>query len=435
VTDTERTLPHNLDAERSVLGAALVDTSAWPKIAAVLCDKDFFRDAHQRIFRALGRLVIAGMVADPLLLKDELIRGGDLDECGGPAYIAGLSNGVPRSTNVTYYARVVKSHATLRAVIETASKVVASAYNLDDSAMVLDNGVAQLLALSGVAESEVVTIGAATRDWITGFESEQGLGIPTGFADLDEILGGGIRPKQLVMLAARPGMGKTTLLMNVAEHVAHAGVPAGIFTLEMDPMALAEGSIARTAQIDSHRMRAKLLGQKDWARVSYAIEQLHDAKLYLVQRATTLTQIEAWCRRLQSEHGVRFFGLDYIQRMGDPHTRDRRLEIDYISRGLQRIATELDVAFVVLSQLTRASEHRTDKRPQLSDLKESGGLEADADVVLLIFRPDAYDTDPNNEDAGIAEIIVAKNRSGPTGVAKLAFLREQLRFENLARNT
>ena len=434
IAAAERTLPHNLEAERSVLGAILIDNAVWAKAASVIKPTDFYRDAHERIFKAMQRIVDAGGAIDYLLLKEELIKVGDLDEVGGPAYVASLIDGVPKSVNAEYYARVVQEKAILREAIYTANRVLTNAYEAEqDSSIVIEDGVRRLLALSNPQQGGAVRIGDAMKEWLTAFEGEAPPGVKTGLTDLDDILEGGLHFKKLTMIAGRPGMGKTSLLMNLFENIALAGEPAAIFTMEMDPQALVAQTVARQSTIDGHRIRAKALSQKDYGKLSHAMEQIHGMNLYLIEHAKTLTQVQAWCRRLNEEHGVRVFGLDYIQRMGDPQARDRRLEIDYISRGMQRIAVDLDAAMVVLSQLTRDSEKRSDKRPQLSDLKESSGLEQDADVVILIYREDAYNKDPNNPDAGISELIVAKNRTGPVGVARVVFLKEQVRFGNLAQ--
>lgn len=433
VLAAERTLPHNLSAEQSILGAILVHGDTWKDAAVVISPDDFFRDAHRRIFAAMSRLVEQSVGIDFVTLQEELTRVGDIDEVGGPAYVASLAAGVPRSTNVKYYCGIVKEKKILRDIICESNRTLTLAYEAEDFAdALLDHAVTRLLALARPSSQGSVTIGQATQEYVQAFDNQQGTGIATGLTDLDELLRGGLHPRQVVMIAGRPGMGKSTLAMNVAEHIASKEIPVGVFSLEMDYLSIAEQAVSRNAQVDLHRIHARALSQKDWARVAYAVESLNKMAIHIVQEAETLAQVEAWSRRLVEDFGVGVLVLDYIQRMGDAATRDRRLEIDILSRGFTRIAKALNVPFVVLSQLTRASDQRLDKRPQLSDLKESSALEADAHVVVLIYRADVYNKDPNNPDSGIAELIVAKNRSGSTGTCKVAFLREQGRFANLA---
>jgi len=442
IATAERTLPHNLEAERSVLGAILVHNDAFNTAAQVIDGRDFYRDAHRRIFDRMVTLSERNEAIDFVTLKEELSRGGDLDHVGGPAYIASLVDGVPRATNIEYYARIVKEKATLRNLIYAANKILASAYEAEqEPELILDEAESSIFA---VADDRLKAGFVPMRDLVKEnfpkvellFEHKRLVtGVPTGFIDLDEMTRG-LQAGDLVIIAARPSMGKTSLVLNIAQHVAvQPDLTVGFFSLEMSKEALFIRLLTSEAQIDSHRLMSGAIGQKDYGRISHAIETLSAMRLFIDDTANIgVLEMRAKSRRLQAEHGLNLIVLDYIQLMSARgRYENRTLELASISRSLKGLAKELNVPIVVLSQLSRAPEARADHRPQLSDLRESGALEQDADVVVLIYRDDAYNRDPNNPDAGIAELILAKQRNGPTGVVKLAFLREQTRFANLAR--
>jgi replicative DNA helicase len=441
IATAERTLPHNLEAERSVLGAILVHNDAFNTAAQVIDGRDFYRDAHRRIFDRMVTLSERNEAIDFVTLKEELSRGGDLDHVGGPAYIASLVDGVPRATNIEYYARIVKEKATLRNLIYAANKILTSAYEADqEPELILDEAESSIFA---VADDRLKAGFVPMRDLVKEnfpkvellFEHKRLVtGVPTGFIDLDEMTRG-LQAGDLVIIAARPSMGKTSLVLNIAQHVAvQPDLTVGFFSLEMSKEALFIRLLTSEAQIDSHRLMSGAIGQKDYGRISHAIETLSAMRLFIDDTANIgVLEMRAKSRRLQAEHGLNLIVLDYIQLMSARgRYENRTLELASISRSLKGLAKELNVPIVVLSQLSRAPEARADHRPQLSDLRESGALEQDADVVVLIYRDDAYNRDPNNPDAGIAELILAKQRNGPTGVVKLAFLREQTRFANLA---
>jgi replicative DNA helicase len=438
----ERTLPHNLEAERSVLGAILIHNDAFNLAAEVLSAADFYRDAHRRIFDKMTTLNERNDAVDFVTLKEALGKSGELDEVGGPAYVASLADGVPRATNVEYYARIVKEKSTLRSLIYAANKILGNAYDADEeSDLVLDEAEAAIFA---VADDRVKTGFVPMRDLVKDsfpkieqlFKQKRLItGVPTGFVDLDEMTRG-FQPGDLVIIAARPSMGKTSLVLNVAQHVAvQPNQAVGFFSLEMSRESLFLRLLTAEAQIDSHRLMSGAIGQKDYGRISHALETLSAMRLYIDDTANiTVLEMRAKARRLRAEHGLSLLVVDYIQLMtGRGRFENRNLELSSISRSLKGLAKELGVPIIVLSQLSRAPEARSDHRPQLSDLRESGALEQDADVVALIYRDDAYNRDPNNPEAGTAELIVAKQRNGPTGVVRLAFLREQTRFANLAQ--
>ena len=441
VAAAERTLPHNLDAERSVLGAILVHNDAFNMAAQVIDSGDFYRDAHRRVFDRMVALNERHDAIDFVTLKEELARSGQLDEVGGPSYIASLADGVPRATNVEYYARIVKEKSTLRNLIYAANKILSNAYEADqESDLILDEAESSIFA---VADDRLKAGFVPMRELVKEsfpkieqlFEQKRLItGVPTGFVDLDEMTRG-LQPGDLIIVAARPSMGKTSLVLNMAQHVAvQPDHSVGFFSLEMSKESLFLRLLTSEAQIDSHRLMSGAIGQKDYGRISHALETLSAMRLFIDDTANIgVLEMRAKARRLQSEHRLSLLVVDYIQLMsGRGRFENRTLELAAISRSLKGLAKELRVPIVVLSQLSRAPESRSDHRPQLSDLRESGALEQDADVVVLIYREDAYNRDPNNPDAGTAELIVAKQRNGPTGIVRLAFLREQTRFANLA---
>jgi replicative DNA helicase len=437
-----RTLPHNLEAERSVLGAILIDNHAANLAAAVITADAFFRDAHRRIFERMADLSERNQPIDLVTLKDALERSGELEEVGGPAYIASLVDGVPRATNVEYYAQIVKEKATLRALIFQANKILANAYEADQEAdLILDDAES---AIFSVAEDRVKSGFIGMRDLVSQsfpkieklFEHKSYItGVPTGFDHLDRKTRG-LQGGDLVIVAARPSMGKTSLVLNICQHVATQGMVAGFFSLEMSKEQLFMRMLASEARIDTYRLLSGQIGQKEYGQITHALETLSEAQLYIDDTAGIgVMEMRAKARRLQAEHGLHLLAIDYVQLMtGRGRFENRTLELASISRSLKGLAKELSVPIILLSQLSRAPEARSDKRPQLSDLRESGALEQDADVVALIFREEMYKLgDEPSENDGVAEIIIAKQRNGPTGTIKLAFLREQTRFANLAQ--
>jgi replicative DNA helicase len=437
----ERTLPHNLDAERSVLGAILVQNDAFNLAAQVIDAHDFYRDAHRRVFDKMVSLNERSQAIDFVTLKEELSRAGELDQVGGPAYIASLSDGVPRASNVEYYARIVKEKATLRQLIYAANRILTSAYEAEqDADLILDQAESAIFAVADDRlRAGFVQMHDLVRESYPKIEQllEQKrlvTGVPTGFIDLDEMTRG-FQPGDLIILAARPSMGKTSLVLNIAQHVSvQPDRAVGFFSLEMSKESLFLRLLTSEAQIDSHRLMSGAIGQKDWGRISHALETLSSMRLFIDDTPSIgVLEMRAKARRLKAEHGLSLLVVDYIQLMSSRgRYENRTLELASVSRSLKGLAKELYVPIVVLSQLSRAPEARSDHRPQLSDLRESGALEQDADVVALIYRDDVYNKDPNSPDAGTAEILVAKQRNGPTGTVRLAFLREQTRFASLA---
>jgi replicative DNA helicase len=437
-TSAERTLPHSLEAEKCVLGAIMIYNDAFNLAAELIDAGDFYRDAHRRLFEKMVRLNERGVPIDYLTLKEELVRSGELDEVGGPAYVLALPDGVPRSTNVEYYARIVKEKATLRGLIHATNKIQAAAYSAEqDADTILDESER---AIFEIAEGRIRAGFVPLRDLVqSSFATIERLqehrelvtGVPTGFAELDQLTSG-LQPSDLIIVAARPSMGKTSFVLNVAQHLGtRTDKTVGFYSLEMSREQLFMRMLTSEARIDSHRFRGGFLGEKDYDRLGQALGRLAEARVFIDDTpAIGVLEMRAKSRRLMAEHGLDLLIIDYIQLMqGRGRFENRVQELGNISRSLKILAKELNVPIVVLSQLSRAPESRPDGRPQLSDLRESGALEQDADVVMLIYREEVYK--PSDENRGLSEIIVAKQRNGPTGNLKLAFLKEYTRFENL----
>jgi replicative DNA helicase len=404
-----RTLPHNLEAERSVLGAILIDNQTFNVASAVIKGEAFFRDAHRRIFERMTDLAERSQPIDLVTLKEALERSGELEEVGGLIY--------------------------------SANKILSNAYEADQEAdLILDDAESSIFA---VADDRIKTGFLPMRELVKQnfpkieklFEHKSYItGVATGFDDIDRKTRG-LQPGDMVIVAARPSMGKTSLVLNICQHVANHGGVAGFFSLEMSKESLFMRMLASEAKIDTYRLLSGQIGQREYGQITQALETLSEAQLFIDDTAgISVLEMRAKARRLKAEHGLSLLAIDYIQLMtGRGRFENRTLELASISRSLKGLAKELSVPIVVLSQLSRASESRSDKRPQLSDLRESGALEQDADVVALIFREEMYKLgDEPSENDGVAEIIIAKQRNGPTGTIKLAFLREQTRFANLA---
>ncbi len=435
----ERSLPHNLEAERCVLGAILIHNDTFNQAVELIDAEDFFRDAHRRVFDKMIVLHERGEAIDLVTLKDELGRSGDLDPVGGPAYVAGLVDGVPRSTNVEHYARIVKEKSTLRNLIFASNRILDTAYSAEEDAdAILDQAEEAIFA---IADDNIHTGFVPLRDLVQGsfatieaLQEHKGLvtGVPSGFKDIDALTSG-FQPSDLIIIAARPSMGKTAFVLNIAQYLGvTTDMTIGFFSLEMSKEQLFLRMLTTEAQVDSHKFRGGFLGERDYGQLSAALGRLSEAKVFIDDSASIgVLEMRAKARRLMSEHGLHLLVIDYLQLMqGRGRFDNRTQELASISRSLKGLAKELNVPVLALSQLSRAPEGRTDRRPLLSDLRESGALEQDADVVMFIFREEQYDPRPENEN--LAEIIIGKQRNGPTGVVKLAFLKQCTRFASLA---
>ncbi len=438
VLPKDRTLPHNPEAERTVLGAVLVDNAAFNSAAEILTRDDFYRESHRRIFDAMAALAERSQPIDLVTLKDELNREAALEAAGGAAYLGSLVDGIPRVTNVEQWSRIIKEKSVLRNLIHAGNRIVQSCYEgEDEAAALLDRAekaifdIAERRIRAGfVGIREIVKESFRTIDQLSQ-SKELVTGLPTGFVDLDEKTSG-LQKGDLIILAARPAMGKTSLCLNVAQNAsARSGETVGIFSLEMSKEQLVLRMLCSDGRIDSHRLRTGNLQEKDWARLAKAYADLSASKIFIDDSATlTPLEMRAKCRRLKAEHGLGLIVVDYLQLVsGGGRVENRQQEISSISRSLKGLAKELSVPVIALSQLSRAPEARTDKRPQLSDLRESGAIEQDADIVMFIYREEEHK--PTDENRGIAELIIGKQRNGPTGSIRLAFIKEFTRFENL----
>jgi replicative DNA helicase len=434
-------LPHSDEAERSVLGAVLLDNRQFHQAQEVLTAGAFYSMRHRKIFQAMETLMSEGSALDLVTVNARLEQSRNLEASGGPAYLASLVDGVPRSANVEHYAKIVREKAILRELIQSAQRILQSALKPEGSTDdVLDEAeraifrVAEdrlrtgFLPLKTIAEKSLKTIEELTE------RREMGTGIPSGFQQLDEMTAG-LQQSDLVILAARPGMGKTTLALNIAESASmRHGKRVGVFSLEMSHHQLFFRMLCSDARVDAHRLRTGRINKEDWQRIIKSFGTLSDAAIYIDDTpGISIVEMRAKSRRLALEHGIDLLIVDYLQLMrGRTSFESRQQEISEISRSLKELAKELNIPVVALSQLSRAPEQRTgDRRPQLSDLRESGAIEQDADVVLFLFREELYKkNDPDLR--GKAELIIGKQRNGPTGTINLVFIREFTRFENPA---
>ncbi len=434
----DRTLPHSLDAERSVLGAILLRNEVINEAVEIIKPEHFYRDAHRLIYDKMIALGDRGRAIDLVTLTEELGRAGKLEEIGGPAYIASLVDGVPRSDSAGHYASIVKEKAMRRSLIFAANKILASAFTAEEEADdLVDDAERSVFEIADSSlRSGFVPLKKLVEESFQTLEKLQehkGLvtGVPTGFDQLDEMTSG-LQPSDLIIVAARPSMGKTSFTLNIAQHVGtKTDMTVGFFSLEMSKEQLFMRMLTSEARIDAHRFRSGFLGEQDYERLATALGTLEAARVFIDDSAAIgVLEMRAKARRLKAEHGLHLLVIDYIQLMqGRGRFDNRQQELASISRALKGLAKELHVPIVALSQLSRAPDARADHRPQLSDLRESGALEQDADVVLFIYREDQYER--KDETEGTAEIIIGKQRNGPTGLVKLAFIKEHTRFENL----
>lgn len=434
-TLTERSLPNNLEAEKAVLGAVVINNALFTVAAERVGASDFYREAHRLIFLAMDRLHAKRQAIDLVTLKDVLVQYGDIDRVGGPAYLASIVDGVPRSTNVEHYAEIVRGHAIRRELIFASNHVLSRAYDLEDEPDALvDFAQAQVMQVSTrVTHSQMVCGPELAKEAIADLDAparDHIFGVATGFDDLDEMTSG-FQRGDMVVIAGRPSSGKTALAVNVATHAAfRGGLSVVLFSLEMSRKAITDRILAAEGRVEGQKIRRNRLSKEDYTRLVPALQALDGSRL-AIDDGSALSALEVGrrARKVKLQHGLDLVVIDYMQLMrgGARRYESRTLEVGDISRTLKALAKDLDVPVVALSQLNRDVEGRKDRRPQLNDLRESGAIEADADVVLLVYRPEMYDSRPECE--GDAEIIIAKQRNGPTGTIKLAYLKEYTRFE------
>lgn len=441
---SERVPPHSADAEAAVLGAAMLDRAALVKALELLDPDCFYREAHRLIFSVMVSLFERGANVDLLTVAEELRRQGLLEQVGGTAYLSELTLRVPSITAVEHYARIVLEHAIKRSLIRTAAEIISACY--DEGTDALDELDRAESAIFEIAEKRLRqstlsmrTLARTTFEHISHLleRREQGItGIPTGYVRLDELLGG-LQRSDFIVIAGRPSMGKTALALSIARNVAlEHRIPVGIFSLEMSAQQLMLRLLAAEAHIDLHRLRTGRIPQEMLPRIVDATGRLAEAPIFVDDTPMlSLLELRAKSRRLKAEHNVQLVIVDYLQLLHPPKAENREREVAMISRSLKMMAKELEIPVVALAQLNRAVESRADKRPMLADLRESGSLEQDADVVIFVHRPEVYGIttyDDGTPTEGTAEIIVGKQRNGPVGEVRLAYLRDFARFENLA---
>lgn len=434
--------PQNIEAEQSVLGALLIDKDAIIKVADILTPDDFYREDHKYIYLAMLSLFEKRMPIDVVTLSDELETKGKFESVGGATYLTTLVNTVPTASHIVHYAEIIQQKATLRRLISAANKIGELGYDEDgDMSNVLDKAEQSLFAVSQKYLKQnfvpIKDVLSDTFERIDELHRNKGVlrGVPTGFRDLDGLLSG-FQDSDLIIVAARPSMGKTAIVTNIAAHAAIKERRAiGFFALEMSRDQLADRLLSLESGVDSWKIRTGNLSDEDFPKIGYAMGTLAEAPLYIDDSPSlNIMEIRSKCRRLQMEHGLDLIIVDYLQLMqGRSKSSDanRVQEISEISRSLKTLARELNVPVVALSQLSRAVEQRPDKRPMLSDLRESGSIEQDADVVMFIYRDDYYHKD--SERKGITELLVRKHRNGPIGDVELLFVPEQTRFRSVDR--
>ncbi len=436
----ERPLPQNLDAERSILGAILLDNHALNAAIENIKPEDFFLEQHRRVFNQMIALGESQQAIDLVTLTESLHRVGELEASGGAPYLAALADGMPRVSNVEHYARIVREKALLRNLIHATHNIQQRALEGEDGAdTILDNAESSIFALAeDRVKAGLIPVKDIVRDNFERLEKifREGksiTGVSTGYMELDKLLSG-LQPSELLILAARPSQGKTALALNFAENISiRAGMPVAFFSLEMSKESLLQRLVASVAQIDAHKFRSGHLSREDWRRMTEALGTISSAPLWVDDAgSTSVLEIGAKARRLKREKGLSLVVVDYLQLItGRGRFNNRQEEVSSISRGLKGLAKELQLPVLVLSQLTRAPE-REERGPQLSDLRESGAIEQDADVVMFIYRPHWSKMDASPEERDQAEIQVAKQRNGPTDKVRFVFRSRLTRFEEAA---
>ena len=435
----EKVQPQNLEAEVAVLGSMLLDREAISLAVETLNQSCFYKDAHKKIYSAITNLYDENKAVDLITIVEELKKTNSLEAVGGPAYITSIVSSIPTSANIVHYAKIVKEKMILRTLINSATQIVSGCYDSSQDVNSLLDKAEQLIfdIASKKVESRFATLKDIIKNSIETIDNlyqrkEHVTGIASGYTELDTMTAG-FQPSDLIIVAGRPSMGKSAFASCIVEHV---GVvekqPIAFFSLEMSKEQLVQRLLCSHARVNAHKVRTGFLSQADWPRLVTAAGKLSEAPIYIDDSpGITVMELRAKARRLKSQYDIKFIVLDYLQLMEAQVSSDnRQQEISEISRSLKSLARELNVPVIAISQLSRAVEQRTDHRPQLSDLRESGAIEQDADVVVLLLREEYYN--PTEENKGLAEVIVAKQRNGPTGSFKLTFVHEYVRFENLA---
>lgn len=457
LSSIEKVPPQNLDAEQSTLGSMMLDRAALEKGMEILNAEDFYRPAHQEIYDSLMSLAERDEPVDLITLQEELRNRGKLEDCGGTEYLMALVNSVPTAANIEYYAKIVEQKSILRRLIAAGTEIIGLAQNEDEDIDAVTDRAEQIIF--GVGQRRlgeyfrsITPLLHEAWDSITERYHDKGVasGVPTGFPKLDHMTSG-LQPSDFVIIAGRPSMGKTALALNLALHAASvAKKTVAIFSIEMSAEQLVLRMLCMLAKTNAHRLRTGYFQDEEWALLSKATNELDNSAIY-IDDTTDITHLgmRAKCRRLKAEHGLSLVVVDYLQLMrSHKNTENRNQEISEIARGLKSLARELKVPVIALSQLSRAVEKREDKRPMLSDLRESGSIEAEADLVMMLYRPDYYlnkgvedaenvrgkdgpAPDPGTLHVETTEILISKHRNGPTGTVKVGFVKEFASFENL----
>ena len=439
----EKLLPQNIEAECGVLGSIIIDPEAIVQVSDFLHADDFYRDAHNTIYEVILQLYEEHEPADFITICDELERRNKLEEVGGASYITSLINQVPTSGNVEFYARIVERTAILRRLIHAAGQIAAIAYEEGDADIALDKAEQLIFNISQRhARSDFTHMRDVLAEYMNKLDKlheRRGtiVGVPTGFTDLDRITGG-LQKSDLIVLAARPGIGKSSLALSLAHNAALKYYTSiAVFSLEMSKDQLAQRLLSMDAGIDQQRLRTGIIEEDEWDRIVYAMDTLSESNIWIDDTAGISTmEMRSKARRLQAEHGIDLIIVDYLQLMqatiGGKRNENRVQEISEISRSLKGLARELNIPVLALAQLSRAVESRQSKVPQLSDLRESGSIEQDSDIVMFIYRDDLYNQE--SERKNIADIIIAKHRNGPIGEISLYFQASQTRFRDLELN-
>ncbi|MEI6732990.1 MAG: replicative DNA helicase [Comamonadaceae bacterium] len=438
--------PHSVEAESSVLGGLLLDNGAWDRVSDLLQENDFYRFEHRMVFAAIGALINLSRPADVITVFEQLLGHGKAEEIGGLAYLNALAQYVPSAGNIRRYAEIVRERAILRKLVSASDEISTNAFNpkgrpvasiLDEAEQKIFNiGEEGARTKQGFQGMDTLVVALLDRVQEMADNPNDVTGVPTGFYDLDRLTAG-FQAGDLIVLAARPSMGKTALAINIAEHVAlNEGLPVAVFSMEMGAAQLAVRIVGSIGRIDQSHLRTGKLTDEEWPRLTEAIEKLRTISLHIDETAgLTSSELRANARRLSRKCGkLGLIVVDYLQLMSGSSSdgENRATELGEISRGLKMLAKELQCPVMALSQLNRSVESRPDKRPMMSDLRESGAIEQDADIIMFIYRDEYYTKDACKEP-GVAEVIIAKQRNGPTGMVKLAFLKPITKFESLAQ--
>ncbi|CAJ0807091.1 Replicative DNA helicase [Ralstonia wenshanensis] len=441
--DSLKVPPHSIEAEQSVLGGLLLDNAAWDRIADFINEHDFYRYDHRLIFHNIGKLISQAKPADVITVYEQLQAAGKAEEVGGLAYLNALAQNTPSAANIRRYAEIVRERGVLRQLVTIADEISAGAFNPQgrDVRQLLDEAESKVFAIAeegsrgqkGFLEIQPLLTQVVERiDELYHRDNQSDItGVPTGFVDLDRMTSG-MQGGDLIIVAGRPSMGKTAFSLNIGEHVAvEQGLPVAVFSMEMAGTQLAMRMLGSVGRLDQHRLRTGRLLDEDWPRLTHAIQKMNDAQLFIDETpALNPMELRARSRRLARQCGqLGLIVIDYLQLMsGSGGGENRATEISEISRSLKGLAKELNCPVIALSQLNRSLEQRPNKRPVMSDLRESGAIEQDADVILFIYRDQVYN--PDSPDKGTAEIIIGKQRNGPIGTVRLTFLGEYTKFDN-----